>query len=338
MNYKLLLLFISIPVLTCAQEFSDKEVLESQLPILYNVNLGLFSLDKYSKRYEIDTLTQVVYFDGAIQENLALEVDNLEFDVSMAELSFPGMGVGKKMQQLIELKITSYNDIKLPRNKIKIVEHNLTDSNNEKIVLRDSLGYPQGGGANVSYQVFYLKNLGFGEIKGYVDLQFRFLTGYENHKISLGQDSSIKIGGKMIRILEYGKNYVLLKGDKNVLKNLAYSNLTDHNFPVVGKEGGVGIGAAPGDVNSYPEDATMFISSPSSKTTLPTPFFEPRIKNMSFKEYKIFFNENMEAFRSEEHMCLIKFNTEIINLFLHLPKYGIKPSKRIHIDAKISKR
>ncbi|WP_318345229.1 hypothetical protein [Flagellimonas baculiformis] len=338
MNYKLLLLFISIPALTCAQEFSDKEVLESQLPILYNVNLGLFSLDKYSKDYEIDTVAQVVYYDGPIQENLVLDVDDLEYDVSIAELSYPGMGIGNRVQQFIELKITSGKDVKLPKSQLKIVEHQLTDSNNKEIVLRDSLGYPQGGGANVSCQVFYLKNLGFGAIKGHVDLQFRLLTGYENHKISLGQDSSIKIGSKMIKILEYGKNYVLLKGDKNVLKNLAYSNLTDDNFPVVGKEGGVGIGAAPGDVNSYPEGATMSISSPSSKTTLPTPFFEPRIKNMSFKEYKVFFNENMEAFRSEEHMCLIKFNTEIINLFLHLPKYGIKPSKKIHIDAKISKR
>ena len=55
----------------------------------------------------------------------------------------------------------------------------------------DSLGHSRGGGSNISYQMFYFQNLGFGSIKGHIDLQFKFLTGYKNYGINREKGDSL---------------------------------------------------------------------------------------------------------------------------------------------------
>ena len=91
MNYKRLLILFAIPILSFSQQFSDEELLEMQLPIIYKVNRAIFSMDKYYEKYEIDTLTKVEYFDEFNQNNPALNIDNIECELSILESSFPGI-------------------------------------------------------------------------------------------------------------------------------------------------------------------------------------------------------------------------------------------------------
>ncbi len=337
MNYKRLLILFAIPILSFSQQFSDKELLEMQLPIIYKVNRAIFSMDKYYEKYEIDTLTKVEYFDEFNPNNPALNIDNIECEISILESSFPG--IRSKKQQVMDLSFKVNMDEKLPRNKTKIIEYNLTDSNNKKIVLMDSLGHSRGGGSNISYQMFYFQNLGFGSIKGHIDLQFKFLTGYKNYGINREKgDSLIRIGDKTIKILEYKENYIVLKGDKELLQKLEYSNLTNNNFHIVAVKDEMEMDLNPLETNGNTEVGSLSYSSPSSKTVLPSQFFDVEIRDMPYNEYKLFFNKNRKAFEDQEYMCLIKFNTKIINLYLHLPTYEKTLTKKIHIDSKIITR
>ena len=337
MNYKRLLILFAIPILSFSQQFSDEELLEMQLPIIYKVNRAIFSMDKYYEKYEIDTLNKVEYFDEFNQNNPALNIDNIECELSILESSFPG--IRSKKQQVMDLSFKVNMDEKLPRNKTKIIEYNLTDSNNKKIVLMDSLGHSRGGGSNISYQMFYFQNLGFGSIKGHIDLQFKFLTGYKNYGVNREKgDSLIRIGDKTIKILEYKENYIVLKGDKELLQKLEYSNLTNNNFHIVAAKDEMEMDLNPLETNGNTEVGSLSYSSPSSKTVLPSQFFDVEIRDMAYNEYKLFFNKNRKAFEDQEYMCLIKFNTKIINLYLHLPTYEKTLTKKIHIDSKIITR
>lgn len=203
----------------------------------------------------------------------------------------------------------------------------------------DSLGHSRGGGSNISYQMFYFQNLGFGSIKGHIDLQFKFLTGYKNYGVNREKgDSLIRIGDKTIKILEYKENYIVLKGDKELLQKLEYSNLTNNNFHIVAVKDEMEMDLNPLETNGNTEVGSLSYSSPSSKTVLPSQFFDVEIRDMPYNEYKLFFNKNRKAFEDQEYMCLIKFNTKIINLYLHLPTYEKTLTKKIHIDSKIITR
>lgn len=328
MHFKIVVLFTIFPILSISQKLSDAEIIEKQLPRIYTINQALFQTAKFYEEYEKDTLRRVEFFNKNTPD---IDLENIEFDIAVLK------EIDTQVQVLdltLELKT---NEI-LPKSKVKIIETNLTDLNGQKIILQDSVGYSKGGGAKKSYQSFYFNNLGVDRILGYIDLNLEFLSGYENFRINkTKRDSLITIENKTINIIEFGENYILLKGDKKMLQNIQYSNVTDDNFAISAVRDEVDKEINPFSANNL-DGGDANISSSSNKSLFPYQFFDEKIKNMTFEAYKVFFNKNIDAFKNSEYQCLIRFNTRILNLYLHLPKYQSNMTKRIQIDHKITKK
>lgn len=328
MHFTIVIIFALFPFLSISQKLSDKEILERQLPILYKINQALFQTEEFYEEYEKDTLQSIEFFN---KNRPDIDIENLVFDLTVLQ------DIDTQVQAL-DLKLELNTNDKLPKSKVKIIENNLTDLNGQKVILQDSIGQSKGGGYKTNNQFFYFNNLGAYKITGYIDVKMAFLSGYENFKINKSKrDSLITIENKTIKIIEFGENYILLQGDREILQNIEYSNLTDDNFAISAVKDEVERERNQFRMSDF-DSGTVNISSPSNKSVFPYKFFDKKIKNMSFEEYTMFFDENIDAFKNSEYKCLIRFNTKIFNLFLHLPKYQNYVSKKIQVDNKIIKK
>ncbi len=337
MAYRLLFLCIVFPFLAFSQELSKEELFEMQLPSIFRSNLNLFAKHDYYEKYKVSEMP-VSYFKDF--DSISITPDDITYDIAAIEYLVPGTN---KRSQTIEFTFKFDMAENISSIKTKVLKHTLTDRKNNRIALYDSILRSRGGGSNYGenyitklHQLIF-KNLGKDHIKGDIDIQFKFLTGYRQYKIdSIPKDSLLPIEGKKIKILEYGKNYILLQGDKKVLSRLEYSNVTNDykRLDAIGDEEEMEIQST--DVALGLSRASASMAAPSSKTVYPKLFFDERIKDMSLDEYRIFWKEEVQHIdKNEDLLCLIKFNTEILNLYFHMPKYGKECIKTIHIDHTI---
>ena len=333
---KIFILFIiAIVQSISAQNNVDEKQFQLMKPMLFEMNQKLF--------YENDFVTSTINPNYIPQWKKKIDLSNLDtiFNSIKKEslIEFEEHNFEKQNIKYQNLKlIAKYKDEKNAnlKFKIEIIENNLKDKNDSKIMFRNVIGLSNGNGFEDSlkenYLSFNIKNIANNSVKGKIKFKISFLTSYKVIKVNdFVKDSIFTFQNSKFKILSLKDNYIKFIGldslsDKKA-ENIEYCNL-DKNLKEV-------IPTSDENENSFNSmNSEIQISTPSSKVSFPSFLFDEKVKYMNFDEYSEYLDLNRKNKSNKIHY--IKFTTKIKDLYFYEECYDEFREFEINVNQTIN--
>lgn len=335
-HFKLIIpffLILNIQAAVAQIEVNEKQF-ELYKPMLYEANQEVFKKNDFSTETITNlnfipdwekkiNLTVIDSLFTLIRDNILIDFE--EYKEQKKELAF------QNLKLIIKRKVKKFSDHAF---KFEIVENNLVDKANEKVIFNNLVALVNGGAFRDDFSkgglYFNLKKNAKASVKGTLKFKVSFLSSYKVVKVNdFLKDSIFEFQKSKFKILEFKDNYIKFVGLDSLADNRANNILElnlDKNLKTI----------VP--LANKLDVSPIQVRTPSGRYSLPPFLFEEKVKDMTFEAYSKYLDKMRKLYKNKKinRIHLVKFDTKIDQLYFYEECYDIAKEFEVTIDQKIS--